>query len=408
MNRCKHLFPLIIMMLIGIIVFMDSCGDTFSKEIDIDTTNFPPRLAVTAILDTDSLTVSISEARSLASYSNWQPENESIIKKGSIELFENDQRILLKEDMFDISMRANSPSGYHTVINGLPATKPGNVYHLKVSLDGYDTVEATATMPEAPVIGNLKIDTLNVVKKNSYFSTISLGDEHSSGGSKFARDYYPITVEITDDIDKPDYYSFQQYLNVKIIEMKGVQAEVEDMLFWEITAQNSPMTFTSNMNIIRDNPDFEARALMVDNEPYELYGTDMLLVTDVSFTSSLVNLPFYTAIDDLFNPNHAGLYYYGQPLVLEKHRRTGYDPEKDGPEIHIKSQLEIVVKHVTTETFQHYRSLALQQQGVGFFTEPMNIKTNLKNGRGCFSLSSSYRFSLLDEERYYYIGSNNN
>ncbi len=387
------------------ILFFSACEDVFTKEIQVDVAGSPPKLAVTAVLDTDSLIVSIAEGRSLVAYADWRTLNEPIVSNGIIELYEDGRQILSASNRFDISMREDSTNGYRATFKGFPKTKVGSVYRLRVALDGYEAVESTAVMPEAPMVGSVEIDTAHIDRKTSRYALTSLS---GGGWSKKLYDYYPISLQLTDSPDEQDYYSFQQFVTIKVIGVEGVADEQKDDFIRSFTANASPRTFTGNINLIRDNPDFEAEMSLFENEQYDLYGIDMMLLTDATFAGKTTDMMLYTSLEELNNPNSVhftstGVAYGGGIVVtVEKQKRPDYNPETDGPEIQCTQRIEFVVKHVTSETFRYYRSLALLQKGIDFFTEPMNANSNLENGYGCFSVSSSIRVHLLDDKKFYY------
>jgi hypothetical protein len=58
--------------------------------IDIESADLPPMLAVSSTIDTDgTFFISFSEARSTSSYRNGRAEEETIIRKGKITLYDN-------------------------------------------------------------------------------------------------------------------------------------------------------------------------------------------------------------------------------------------------------------------------------------------------------------------------------
>jgi hypothetical protein len=76
---------------------------------------------------------------------------------------------------------------------------------------------------------------------------------------------------------------------------------------------------------------------------------------------------------------------------------TSYFKEPcDTPAGHIF--LDILVSHLSTATFEHYRSLVLQSNGVGFFSEPVSIAGNIENGYGCFTAINTERTTVAKHE----------
>lgn len=146
-------------------VWMSACDLT--KEIDVDVDDFPSMLSVSAVLDSDSLVLSISEGRSIDSYSDWRPTDEPITRNGTIELIEEGKSIYSISESFDLSMRSDSVNGYHAVHKGFPTTRPGLNYRLKISIEGYDPIVSDAVMPQQIMVNQVQIDTAFSEKKQN-------------------------------------------------------------------------------------------------------------------------------------------------------------------------------------------------------------------------------------------------
>jgi hypothetical protein len=69
-------------------------------------------------------------------------------------------------------------------------------------------------------------------------------------------------------------------------------------------------------------------------------------------------------------------------------------PPCDAPQQILRT--EIAISHVSPEAYLYYRSMALQYQGVGFFTEPVSIASNFENAYGCFSVTNTVS-AILNE-----------
>ena len=352
-----------------------ACEDLLTKVIDVDLADYPPKLSVTAVLDTDrSFKIRLSEAKSLASFNDWSVLNESVQRHVSVKLYEDDRCI------FDDS-RLSYFGGITSVIldTVVLEMQQGSVYKLTVEMDGYQTVASSATMPVSPILGQVSIDTVNIIKKTNPAVFESLSSGYSSYWGSEGEQFYGIKMSLTDNSPQPDYYS---------LELRTTNLSPE-----QTTETGHPVYFpeynigVSNTVLVQDNPDVEAAGLLSDGESFGLYLFDLMLFSDISFANKTINL-------DLFMPAFNNR--------MRKEKIPDYDPEFHGAEIILHVKHNLLVKHITTETFRHYRTLALQNQGLGFFSEPVTITTNIENGLGCFSLCNSQQVELFERLYYYY------
>lgn len=377
---------------------VNSCE--LSKEVDVNFIDFPPKLSVTAILDSDSLVISISEGRSLAMYTGWQPKSETILREGIIELFEEEKLIYSVSELFDLSMRSDTVSGYHAVHKGFPLTRPGFTYRLSINIEGYETISSKAVMPSEVIVNNVQIDTTTTERKQNILDVWSLSDDTDLGIAGSGTNFYPITLQLTDIPNEKNYYSFQLFFQSSAIEVKGGSSEEREDLFNLLQTRTTPFIYTDNVDMIRDNPDFEMRLLNINKNPYSFLGIDFLLISDATLSNKTSVLKFY--VDTTMVYNRIFNTYKFKKLFIEKNRRTDFEPNSNNLEIHMKSKLSLIVKHVGNDTYKNYRSISLQQQGIGLFKEPTPIYSNIINGFGFFSLCSSSYIELLDFDAYIY------
>lgn len=360
-------------------LIFSGCEDMMKKKIDVDLADFPPKLAVTASLDTDkgSFTLTLYEGYSLASYSRNGSGYQSVIKAGSVQLYQDGQLIWSLAGAFDLSIYKNYYDGsgddVHRNINitGLPV-KTGSTYRLEINIDGYQKAIATAIMPDPPVIDNASIDLDNSVKKNN----VNKVTRSWYGGYLF----YPVTCTLSDHSSERDYYALRIY-----------QYQNTDDPDYSYTSYNlSEMGIgVSNPTIIQDNPDIEAQnSLFDDNSVYDLYWFNVLLLSDLTFSGKSAALELYTT-----NENYIPAY---------RQRPSNYNPAIHGREVIFDNKWEIKIGHISAEMFRHYRSLLLQEDGMDFFAEPVLIVSNVENGYGCFSLQNSHRVVLKEYKTYYY------
>ena len=360
----------------------------FEKIIDMPEYDSVPKLAVSSILDTDSgrFTLSIFEALSLSHYKDWKPISRTVIRDGEIRLFEDDNLILQLDGPFDLSSNRQypedpsvndfHPNGYHYKKTGVSAVA-GRTYRLEAEIDGYEMVTATTIMPDAPVIGEIKTDTVNIVHKDNIASFYSLGYGY---GSSWSNNFIITDVSLTDNSTSPDYYVIQQRIYTNI---KSIVGEVINPYWINDISVSTVNTGISNPLLVQDNPDYESQMgdIFGESESYDLYLFDLFVMSDFTFANSNIDLKLHAGYNDFFG--------YGNQVRL-----SDYNLETDGAEVTRSCRFDVMIKHISPETYKHYQSMALQLTGVDFFTEPVNIVSNVKNGYGCFSACNSHVTSM--------------
>ncbi|MDR2928098.1 MAG: DUF4249 domain-containing protein [Cytophagaceae bacterium] len=391
-----------ISLLFTIILFASCDEDTFVTHVEIKDANFPACIALSAILDTDSgrLTMALYEAQSLARYNPARERNE-IIGNGTITLYRNNEQVWTLTGAFDLTinkggasvpnLEANSapndysdiaPDGTYRRINvtGIPA-EAGSEYRLEVAIAGYDKVVATAIMPSDPDVSNVAIDMEHPTAVNSAVYLDSNGYSSGSGG-----EFYPINLTMTDNNpSSPNYYEM------------GIEVwEETHNLEYPTTAGNyiQPTSMgVSNPLLVQDNPLYEQNFGDVLNfdgsEQYDAYMFYYsMLMSDISFGGGSAKLKLLTSLSA-----------YG---TLYNEHRPEYNAEINGVELSVERTVNLLVKHISTETFRHYRSLVLQDGDMGMFSEPVSVVSNVENGYGCFSLQNTRRILMKEYSGYYY------
>ncbi|MDR0714125.1 MAG: DUF4249 domain-containing protein [Bacteroidales bacterium] len=333
-----------------------SC-ENMIQYIDIENDNRPPLLAVSAVIDTYDGTFNIcfTEARSLSSYSDWRPDNETIVRRGSITLYEDDRLLFRKESEgsgFDMSLN-DDRSGYSFEKRQLPF-RAGSSYRLELDIEGYPPASAVAVMPDAPLIESAEIDMQQTIKSNRLYTVERLGN---AGTGYHSEIFHPLNVRLTDNSTERDYYLIRQHIHT-------TQSGSDDYSWPTVIA-------ISNKAIIQDNPDMET-VNFLGGEEADVFIFDCILLSDMSFANT-------TGLVDLLTiPEISG---WKTPLPCENPMLT--------------TSL-LLVSHLSQETFAYYRSLVLQNNGVGFFTEPVSIVSNIENGYGCFSALNTVSKSIAE------------
>jgi hypothetical protein len=327
------------------------------RYIDIESDDRSPLLAVSATIDTDSGAFSIcfTEARSMASYGNWRPDNETIIRRGSITLYEDDRLFFRKESEgngFDMSL-SNSRSGYAFATTQLPF-QAGKSYRLELNIEGYPLAVAVATMPDAPVIESSELDLGQPVKRTRIRRVERFGNSETAYHSGL---FYPLNVRLSDNAPERDYYLLRQ----------RTHTQFDDNVY------AFPLEVAiGNRAIIQDNPDLE-EAYFLGDEEAEVYLFDCMLLSDMSFANT-------TGLIDLLVPFEVAGEQSSQSMCENPVHTVSY----------------LLLSHLSQGTFAYYRSLVLQYNGIGFFTEPVSIASNIENGYGCFAALNTVRKDIAD------------
>jgi hypothetical protein len=365
-------------------IFLTACEDMFIKKIDVNEADSPVKLSVTATLDVDSgrLSLSIREGYSLQHFHTYQKINQSIVHNGTIRLFENGSEIFTKAGTFDLST-GNAGNGYYATFTGVSAVA-GYTYRLLIDIEGYPVATASAVMPEAPIVYDVTLDTKHVLERNNVLEITPLVDHYSTG--QFEGN--PFVLHLADNSVEKDYYSLQ-IESYQISESKhtwGQEFHHQDFF--------STIIATPDLTLVQDNPDIESKDLTSEGEGYDMYGFWMMVFTDATFSNSDKRLNLYASTNRTIDDN---IFYYPKSV-------THYDPWVHGVQTHIIKRQELLVTHLSPETFRQYRSMAFQNAGLGFFTEPVFITSNMENAYGCFSVQHTIRVPMIAFEGWSYSG----
>jgi hypothetical protein len=361
-------------------------------ELDITSIAFPPKLSVTAILDhgTGSFTISLMEGRALADYTTLFPYNMEIIRDGEIRLYEDNRLIWNRHGPFDLSVvrafynwtenagEQKPRNGYRHIEHGI-VTRAGSEYRLEVEVEGYETAISTSVMPAAPDVSvHVSADEASIKNFRNVYHISSLNvsgwrsDQYNSGG------YCPFSVQFSEtDANERKYYALEIQINTD---------EYYNDVFKETTVELSTIG-VSELTKLQDNPDIEALESLMDPDPVDLYRFAMLLQSNLTFSNGNNILNFYADNDGRGDNCQDEQNYINIP---------------DFVKFTFKRALTLRVIRITTETFRYYRSLTMQYKGMDFFSEPVTITGNIKNGYGGFSVYNSVSIPLMDYEGCYY------
>ncbi|MDR0415610.1 MAG: DUF4249 domain-containing protein [Prevotellaceae bacterium] len=345
--------------------------DNLIQDIDVTLADFPPKLAVSASIDTDSGTfwLYFTEARSLSYYKMWQNERKKIIRKGTASLYEDDNPTPIYRIVdggngqgFDMSLRSGSESGFSVEHRGL-TLKAGSSYKLTIEVEGYPTATATVVMPYPPAVEDMALDTEQKVwRRRPYI--VNSGYGYSSDDNEF----YPLNLRLTDGSRNRDYYMFRAKATTTYHHHYQGYDDVYDVATWIPVA-------VANRALIQDNPDLEAEELPLNAEP-DVFLFYRMLISDMSFANA-------TGAINLLLPE-----MYAKP--------TPPDLCDTASQPYEQTRTEIYISHLSPVTYEHHRSLMLQRNEVSFFTEPVSIVSNIENGYGCFAAFNTVRTTVQE------------
>jgi len=384
----------IILNAVAVAMFFTSCD--LKTEIDVESAAFPPKLCVTAILDGASGTFSIvlTEGRALADYKTPRLPEKELIRNGEIHLYENDYLILSEVGEFDMTTPPyHEPyfdletheyifpekGCYRFNASGI-STHPGSTYRLEVEVDGYKKVTSTSTMPLLPDVSAI-IDTTVAVIKERIKEYSSLAG-WSSGGSGGLFTYWPVSLQWGERTAERNYYSLDMYTEKTALE--GVPQE-----WWNQEGKFNLGIFVTDLTKLQDNPEveiFESQGIDLDvsSMDNDVYLFPILLMSDVGFTNDNASLTLYKRRPDrLIDDNWEESITEWYPLELWNL-------------IILQHTVSLRVRHITEATFKYYRSLVMQSIGMDFFSEPVNIKGNIENGYGGFTVFSAVDIPLIE------------
>ncbi|MDR1415910.1 MAG: DUF4249 domain-containing protein [Prevotellaceae bacterium] len=335
--------------------------DNMIQEVDVAPSSFPPKLAVSATIDTDSgaFNLCFTEMRSLGSYKTWKSEYRTIICKGVVSLYEDDNPTPLYRIVdgdngqgFDMSLRP-SVSGFFIEKKGLPL-KAGSAYRLTLEIEGYPTASATVVMPTPPAVEDIALDTGQKIRKRYPYFIGRTGGQEVEG----RMDFYPLNLRLTDGSRDRDYYMFR-------LEATTVRPYYDSYVIpYSIAIANSAL--------IQDNPDMEAEQ-QLGNNMSDVFLFERMLLSDVSFANAT------GAIE----------------LLLQEEAVKAVAPLPCSQQLEHTS-IAIYISHLSQVAYEHHRSLALQRNEIGFFVEPVPIVSNIENGYGCFAAFSTVRKTVYE------------
>ena len=380
--------------IIAAALFLAACD--MKTEIDVDIAAFPPRLVVTATLDGGSGTFSIilTEGRALADFKTPRPSGQKVVANGEIRLYEDGNLILREAGEFDMTTNNFEPyfcrdtwqfifperGGYR--FEAPVATNPGSTYRLVVMTDKHETVTSTSTMPPLPVV-SVSINTTETIKRGGVKRYSSLGRGISvSGGGSF--EFWAVSLQWGERPAGRNYYALEMHEERTLVE--GTPNE------WDREGKFYIGIYVPDLSKLQDNPEveiFDAMEIDLGGGPtinYDTYWFPILLMSDMAFTSDDASITL------LKHTPWSGFDFRSSVENSQQNPHPSFP--SNFPRFEVTYTLR--VRHITEATFRYYRSLALQSIGLDFFTEPVNIVSNIENGFGVFTVFSAADFRLSE------------
>lgn len=343
MNKFLKTYLLVIFSAISFL----SCEDMFKKDIDVDGIDEYPKLYVIGAVEPNDKTFNcyIGMTKPIV-YEGTIPRRLGDV---SLSLFENDELILqidtfaidknmyIKKEEFDLGLNSK--------------------YRLEINVDGFDEVYSEIETPITPTIKNIVFDENITVYRNpnhTYLFDYWLF---------YSYNYYPLSMQIIDFWSERDYYMLSTELY--ILDNEAI----------------SQLIGTTDYLLVQDNPHVEAHGLDADINTY-LFNT--LMISDFTFSNSETNL---NLLVPEFEPRIYGLATYDYWISL------GMNP---GSLYEVDVSLYFTIKHVPQEFYDYYRTIVIQGEQSGIQIEPIEVKSNIENGYGCFFSTSAVRVKLFD------------
>lgn len=321
-----------------------------------DITDIGRKISVVATLDTDDgqFQVLAFKVISLPEYSHPFRSNPEI-RTGRVLLYEDGELILDVKQEFDLIEVWNRDDEYERQFlscEGL-TVRAGSVYQLEVAIDGYDPVTSVATMPYAPVVKSIQADTLKLFYSNNVYCINSLVHSQTSGSNTGL--FYLLHVELEDLPVSSGYYTIQM---------------VEERLSNDEITYDAMLIGSDDWSILSDNPVIVAneRDLLDSGDTHDIFAFAPFFFSNRSFVNSFRHFTFY------------------MPFTRNEWNYNG-----------IRAKQYVMLKQITKETWEFNRAYYLQYAGLDFFnSEPVTVPSNIQNGYGCFSLSNTVKFMVLE------------
>ncbi len=352
-----------------------SCEDFFKKSIEIESADDVPKIVVSAGLENGLFYIYLSLSNPITTKETLS--QTITIKNAIVKLYEDDQLLLEITQQDDYAEPIYSPYDQYYLpyaVRQNVRVTPGKSYRLEVSYENYPPVFSTVIAPDEPLILNTYMDSNNILERDN--DRIAYAEKLQDGYPHCDK-FFPLALTIQDDPFQKNYYLIEV---CETYQPNPSTLEIYTNMYRQAVG-------TTDRILIQDNPDVMANQWLNDPEINTFIFGQMLL-TDLTFQGKKQTLNLLVATCNSFRNNDTS---------CERLRR--YYPESRI--IHEDHYLIATVKHVCREGYDFYRTFVLQDENLGFFTEPVDIISNIKGGYGCFSVSTSKQVILAHNESCY-------
>ncbi len=236
-----------------------------------------------------------------------------------------------------------------------------DVIEIKVSAKGFEPIEAKTQIPDYPLL-EFKDSTMAFTEVNPQ----ALGGEHDTDfGYKLVHQYNTISVNVKDRVDSEDYYFVRAYINR--YSPSGTHRTMVNVDLEEVMKGNVNMGEGVLYGLFEEDPDGTSRALRNVFSDTFVNGKDIGM--EFQFSSYIA----------------AVKYLNGEKVM------SPYSGDEE--------EYEIAVSAMSSDYYWFLvSSLQSHDKSGDFFSEPVRVTSNVKNGLGILgSYSTStctYRFKL--------------
>lgn len=234
---------------------------------------------------------------------------------------------------------------------------PGDVVKIVVEKSGETTVQTQTTVPQKVYIE--KIDTLNtkIYKNLVYSSTNGVSSTYETG---IVTTEANVLMRFADNINEKNYYR---------IAMRSIEYYGDSIAYKTNYISSDDIVFGSN----NTNP-------IEGGSSYSRYHE----FSDDIFNGKLYDLKISISRREYINPEEKPKSEYKNPYEIE-------NPDK--------IEYFVQLHSISRDYFFYLRSLSKNSDAMPFFTEPVQIHSNVENGIGIFGSYSIHEYKLVYEKK---------
>ena len=311
------------------------CEDFLKREIEVNVADSSPKVTVTATLEDSLFYIHLGLSNPITSLPTL-PSGE--ISEALIKLYEDDTEILkitkpapMNEDMyFDYIPESDWKYPFFAITDDVRVT-PGKTYRLEVVVEGYPPVSSIVVAPDVVDISYAYVSQYATVSKAPNSVGVVVDGTGITGG---CGEYYQLNLGINDNPHAKDYYIIEAY-------------DYSNQMRFGLDVA------TSERALIQDNPDIMANQWLEETD-ITTFAFRQMILSDLTFRGTTNDLNLLLSACSIYS--------------------------------HYRKDLHISVKRINHESYHYYRTFALQQINIDFFSEPVSLISNIEGGYGCFSV----------------------